>query len=142
MPSGGSFSGLSVLNVNSVLRQLPPAVVRAMGAPSLRLPDKWLHTCWSTWLQPQYILSSFACSGDSRGRELRIRRAISSAFNLGWDPHPNPLGEFPVEQSCPSLPSACQASSPLQWVQIPGRDQITVQSLLPTCPWKGPHVQG
>lgn len=43
MPSGGSFSGLSVLNVNSVLRQLPPAVVRAVGAPSLGLPDKWLH---------------------------------------------------------------------------------------------------
>lgn len=37
-PQEGLFSSLSVLNVNSVLRQSPPATVRVMDVPT-RLPD-------------------------------------------------------------------------------------------------------
>jgi len=38
-PQEGLLSSLSVLNVDCVLRQLPPATVRATNAPSLGLPD-------------------------------------------------------------------------------------------------------
>lgn len=38
-PQEGWFPSFSVLNVNSVLRQLPPAMVIAMDAPTLGLPD-------------------------------------------------------------------------------------------------------
>lgn len=51
-PQEGLFSSLSVLNVNSVLRQSPPAMVRAMDALTLGSLMQGPRARWRTWLQP------------------------------------------------------------------------------------------
>lgn len=43
--------------------------------------------------------------------------------------HPNPLGEFPIEQSCSPACLCLSSASPWLWILLSGPDQIRVQKL-------------
>ena len=75
-PQEGLFSSLSVLNVNSVLRQLPTSHGESDGCAyswAEAVATHWLEDMVVATVQTYSVLSAFV--GDSHSRELRIRRA-------------------------------------------------------------------
>lgn len=100
--------------------------MRATDVPTPGLLEavatRWLEDMVTATAQTHSAL--FACVRDSHGRELRIGRAIPNAFILGKKKtHPNPLGEFPVEQSCPQPALCLSSASPWLWILVPEPDQ-------------------